>query len=260
MSNIVQVKNDLTLRKSNLTALLQGSNMNAEKFISTAITAIASSRDAAKLVDPRARQSLVLAINACARDGLLPDTKEAALVAYESRKNNTITISYIPMLKGLRKLVFDVTGYLIESEVVYAQDSFEWQCGDTPFIRHTPNLRASGENPIIGVYAIARREDGTVAHRAVMSIAEVERVRASSRAQGGPWVDWYEEMAKKTVVRRLVKALPTRRDAPEREGLDTDVESPVEEVLDVEEVVEPTTTKRDNSKLAARVADAEVQG
>jgi recombination protein RecT len=163
-------------------------------------------------------------------------------------------------LKGLRKLVFDVTGYLIESETVYAQDAFEWQCGDTPFIRHTPNLRAVGENPIIGVYAIARREDGTVAHRAVMSIAEVERVRASSRAQGGPWVDWYEEMAKKTVVRRLVKALPTRRDAPEREGLDTDVESPVDEALEAEGDIDAFVPKRDNSKLAARVVDAEVQG
>lgn len=42
-----------------------------------------------------------------------------------------------------------------------------------------------------------------------MSRAEVESIRAKSKAGGsGPWVDHFEEMAKKTAIRRLFKYLP----------------------------------------------------
>jgi recombinational DNA repair protein RecT len=41
-----------------------------------------------------------------------------------------------------------------------------------------------------------------------MSVDEVEKVRAASRAGGsGPWKDWWSEMAKKTVFRRASKWL-----------------------------------------------------
>jgi len=36
---------------------------------------------------------------------------------------------------------------------------------------------------------------------------QVELVRRSG-AKGGPWVDWYDEMARKTVIKRLCKRLP----------------------------------------------------
>jgi hypothetical protein len=43
----------------------------------------------------------------------------------------------------------------------------------------------------------------------LISRAELDKVRASSAAgSGGPWAQWYDEMARKTVVRRLCKYLP----------------------------------------------------
>ena len=42
---------------------------------------------------------------------------------------------------------------------------------------------------------------------------EVEKVRKTSRAGAfGPWKDWWDEMAKKTVIRRISKRLPSRAD------------------------------------------------
>ena len=42
---------------------------------------------------------------------------------------------------------------------------------------------------------------------------EIEKIRNVSRAKnGGPWKDWYEEMAKKSVIRRLAKYLPQSTD------------------------------------------------
>lgn len=46
-----------------------------------------------------------------------------------------------------------------------------------------------------------------------MSREQVEQVRAASRSKDkGPWVEWWGEMAKKTVLRRLMKRLPTSAD------------------------------------------------
>ena len=43
--------------------------------------------------------------------------------------------------------------------------------------------------------------------------ADVEKVRASSKAgKFGPWVEWWDEMAKKTVIRRMAKRLPSSAD------------------------------------------------
>lgn len=58
------------------------------------------------------------------------------------------------------------------------------------------------------VYAVARLQGGGVQFE-VMSKAQVEAVRAQSKAgKSGPWVSHWEEMAKKTVIRRLFKYLP----------------------------------------------------
>lgn len=46
-----------------------------------------------------------------------------------------------------------------------------------------------------------------------MSLDDVEKVRRSSRAGSfGPWKDWWDEMAKKTVIRRISKRLPSSAD------------------------------------------------
>lgn len=64
--------------------------------------------------------------------------------------------------------------------------------------------------PIIGYYCVAKTSSNAYL-TTEMSIAEVEKVRGSSESfkKGfGPWVDWPEEQAKKTVVRRAFKLWP----------------------------------------------------
>lgn len=57
---------------------------------------------------------------------------------------------------------------------------------------------------------MANLKDGGVQFE-VMSKAQVDKVKAQSKAAGStysPWSTHYEEMAKKTVIRRLFKYLP----------------------------------------------------
>ena len=57
-----------------------------------------------------------------------------------------------------------------------------------------------------------------------MSFDEIEKVRAASRARGaGPWVQWWEEMARKTVARRHAKVLPMSTDLDDLMRRDDDL-------------------------------------
>lgn len=95
----------------------------------------------------------------------------------------------------------------IRAVVVRQKDVFELSEGIEQTIVHKPNL-TENPGPLVYVYAVAKLKDGTIQVE-VMSRAQVDAVRARSRAgANGPWVTDYDEMAKKTVFRRLAKWLP----------------------------------------------------
>ncbi len=93
----------------------------------------------------------------------------------------------------------------------------------------------------------------------VMFRRDVERIRKSSRsADSGPWVSHYEEMAKKTVVRRLAKYLPASTEKMHRlVELDEQAEAGIPQDLalpSIEVAEEPDVQPA--SKLDAIVARA----
>lgn len=151
------------------------------------------------------RRSLWRSCMQAAQDGLLPDGREGAIVLF--KKN----AQFMPMIGGLRKKARN-SGDIATWDVyaVHANDTFEFELGDEPFIRHKPALENAGA--LVAVYSVAVLKTGERS-RDVMSIAEVERIRLRSRARDdGPWVTDYEEMAKKTVARRHSKVLPMSTD------------------------------------------------
>lgn len=95
----------------------------------------------------------------------------------------------------------------LSARIVHERDHFTYRYGLDETIEHVPH---AGEHPgaMTFVYAVAKLKDGGVQFE-VMSRAEVEAIRAKSKAgSSGPWVDHFEEMAKKTAIRRLFKYLP----------------------------------------------------
>lgn len=79
-------------------------------------------------------------------------------------------------------------------------------------IEHIP-ASVADRGKVTHVYAVAKLKGGGVQFE-VMSRAEIEKVRTSSKAgNSGPWSSHWEEMAKKTVIRRLFKYLPVSIEA-----------------------------------------------
>ena len=96
----------------------------------------------------------------------------------------------------------------IEANVVREGDRFEERKGTDPMLLHVPNRDTTEVKPLRLVYAIARLTSGETVTE-VMSRADVDKIRARSKSKdNGPWVSDYDEMARKTVVRRLFKYLP----------------------------------------------------
>lgn len=95
----------------------------------------------------------------------------------------------------------------IWARVVYENDFFEVEFGIEDTIRHRPTLK-DALGPMIAVYAIATFDNG-VQQFEVMTRSQVDAIRKRSRTgHNGPWVTDYDEMAKKSVTRRLCKYLP----------------------------------------------------
>lgn len=95
----------------------------------------------------------------------------------------------------------------IRAVVVYTKDTFEMSEGIQQTITHRRYLDGDA-GPMRYVYAVAMLKDGSVQVE-VMSRAQVDAIRARSRSgNSGPWATDYDEMAKKTVLRRLAKWLP----------------------------------------------------
>lgn len=93
----------------------------------------------------------------------------------------------------------------ITAEVVRAGDEFSYELGLTPSLHHIPY---DDDGDLTHVYAVARLKGGG-AQFAVMSRKAVDRVKGGAVAgQSGPWLSHFEEMARKTVIRRLFKLLP----------------------------------------------------
>lgn len=178
-------------------------HIHPEKFVRVAMTAIQKNPGLLDLD----RHSLYGACMDAAQDGLLPDGKQAALVPFKGR------VAYMPMVYGILVKVRN-SGELatIVSEIIYQADKFSYRVdNDGPHLEHVPNLFAEDRGAIMGAYALAKTKDGEV-YVDAMTHAQIEKTRAVSRSKDGPWKDWWEEMAKKTVLRRLSKRLPMSTD------------------------------------------------
>lgn len=172
--------------------------------------------------------SFLGAIMQCAQLGLEPGGAlgHAYLLPFENRKKGITEVQFIVGYRGMIDLARRSGQILsLEARAVYETDYFKVSLGLNPDLQHEPNWDAADRGQLRFVYAVAKLKDGGTQFE-VMSRAEVERVRSQSKAgQSGPWVSHFEEMAKKTVIRRLFKYLPVSIELATAVGLDEQAEA-----------------------------------
>lgn len=207
LAPVDEVKGSLAKMEDQFGAALP-QQIDKKKFVRVAQTAISTN----PLLVQADRRTLYAAIMKSAQDGLLPDGREAALVTFKT-KNDGVIAQYMPMVSGILKKIRN-SGELasIATQVVHQNDTFKyWVDGDGEHLLHEPNM-FEDRGEIKGVYALARLKDGSV-YIEVMTMKDIEKIRNSSRAkEGGPWSQWWSEMARKSAIRRLSKRLPMSTD------------------------------------------------
>lgn len=152
--------------------------------------------------------SFIAAIMQASQLGLEPGVLGSCyLIPFNNRQKNTVECTFMPGYRGFLDLARR-SGQIdsLVARAVYANDVFEYEFGLTEKLVHKPAMDEPGE--LIAVYAVANLKDG--GHQFdVMSRKQVDKIRDSSQGKNnGPWVTHYDEMAKKTVLRKLFKWLP----------------------------------------------------
>lgn len=133
---------------------------------------------------------------------------------------------------------------VIQAHVVYENDEFTCEYGLDPKLTHKPAEKDRGE--AIKVYAVFKTKSGGYGFE-VMSMDDVRKHAAKySQSYGSnysPWKNNFEEMAKKTVLKRVLKYAPLKSDfvraAVQDEVIKTDIAAdmydvPNETVFDAE--------------------------
>lgn len=159
-------------------------------------------------------QSFFAAMMAAAQLGLEPNTSlgQAYLIPFANNKKNCLEVQFQIGYKGLLDLAYRSGEVeVIQSHVVYSNDDFEYEFGLDAKLTHKPCRGDRGE--ATHVYAMFKTKSGGYGYE-VMSIEDVRQhaQKYSKSYSNGPWQTNFEEMAKKTVLKKVLKYAPLKSD------------------------------------------------
>lgn len=211
MSNaLALITGDIYASRDAFEAVLADRSINFDREAEFAIQVLSQNDYALKLAQGN-RQSVINAVTNIAAIGisLNPAKKQAYLVPRDGKI--CLDISYMGLLD-----LATATGSIkwAKAAVVRANDSFELNGFDKP-PEHKFNPFSSDRGEAIGVYVVVKTADGDYLTE-VMSAGEVNEIRNRSSAWKAwldknkkcPWVTDWDEMAKKTVIKRAYKTWP----------------------------------------------------
>ncbi len=171
---------------------------------------------------------------------------------------------FIAGYRGLAKLARNSGEIeILEAHPVYPGDKFTVRRGTVTELVHEPDYMsgAGRTDKAVCYYALARYKTGAVQFE-VMTAAQIETVMRATQSKGayGPWLDHFDEMARKTCIRRLAKSLPLESEkfaralemSDARDEGDTDIEIPVDVVSEPEPANPNEATKQALKAKAAK--------
>lgn len=181
-----------------------------ERFTRIALSALSSNP---RLMDCD-RASFFGALMNSAQLGLEPNTPlgQAYLIPFRNNKKGITECQFQIGYKGLLDLAYrsgDIS--MIQSYIVYENDEFEYELGLEPILKHKPAMENRGD--MICAYAMFQTKNGGKSF-VVMSKDDILKYarKYSKTFNAGPWQTDFEAMAKKTVLKQLLKYAPIRSD------------------------------------------------
>ena len=185
--------------------------------------------------------SFLGAMMSAAQLGLEPNTPlgQAYILPYQNK--GTLEAQFQIGYKGLIDLAYRSGEVeVIQSHIVYEKDEFECEYGINTKLSHKPAMGDRGAP--IKVYAVFKTKSGGYGFE-VMSMEDVKAHAAKySKAYSSsfsPWKTNFEEMAKKTVLKRVLKYAPLKSDFVKAVVQDETIKSSLsEDMYDVSNEVE----------------------
>lgn len=182
---------------------------NVERFVQNSVALLNGNESLMKFAQTYGTAQIKQGLLRAAFQDLDAINQEVYLIPYKNQ------LQFMPSFKGMTKMarrystrkVKDIYAKVVRDGDVFEESIINGQ----PSISFTAKPFNNGE--IIGVFAVCLFEDGGMLYE-TMSKDDVERCRKMSRATNSPaWSQFWSEMAKKTVIRRLCKNITLNMDA-----------------------------------------------
>lgn len=146
--------------------------------------------------------------------GVEPNTPIGQAYLIPFRNKGTLECQFQLGYKGLIDLAYrsgDIKD--IQAHEVYENDDFQYEYGLEPKLRHVPAVRDRGN--VIMYYAVFHMTNGGYGFEVMSRDDVVAHAKKTSQSYGSnysPWAKLFDEMAKKTVVKKALKYAPIKTD------------------------------------------------
>lgn len=224
-----------------------------ERFTRMVLSALSSTPKLAEC----SPQSFLAAMMTAAQLGVEPNTAlgQAYLLPY--RNHGQMECQFQLGYKGLIDLAYrsgEVS--VIQAHTVYENDVFEYELGMDPKLRHVPAKADRGE--AVAYYAMFKTKDGGYGFE-VMSVDDVQRhAQRYSKSYGSgssPWRSNFDEMAKKTVLKRALKYAPLKSDFVRGVAQDETIKAELSD--DMYAVPDETVFEAEGEEIGSTAVDTE---
>lgn len=199
--------------------LVGGDRARAEKVVRIAANAVSKTPALAKCDGAK----LWLAVQEIAAMNLPIGARGAYLVPYKDE------VQVIVSPHGLIELAFrHPLVKSVQARVVRKGEPLLVEYAPEATIKHSPRIDGQG-GELMGAYAIIELSTGgrVVEWMSRVEVLKVKNVSQSARKGYGPWVDWEEEMWRKTVLKRAMKYVPQSEEMMRALELDDEDSDPV---------------------------------
>jgi recombination protein RecT len=252
-SGQISTIDDLLKKHGPEIALALPQHVTPERLLRIALTEVRRNPKLGKCSAP----SLLGAIFTCAQLGLEPGGALGHCFLIPYGDECQFQIGYKGMIDLARR-----SGKILSlsARVVYQNDRFDYSYGLEEDLRHQPANGERGE--LTHAYAVARLKDGGVQFE-VMDRVELEEVRDGSQGYqtarkykrtDTPWISSFDEMCRKTVIRRLFKYLPVSVEVAKAASLDEHADRGKRQETDIDHLLLPAEATAAPPAIAAAAA------